>query len=135
VDLRGPLPEDANFILSSWLKSHRDVGDVSAMTNPVYFGGYRDECVEKLKRADVTIACSPRDPDCIYGWVCSAPGGVHYIYVKHAYRQRGIAKILAPGGTRWVSTMGRQHRDWARKYGFEYDPYTWKTMPVRPEAA
>jgi hypothetical protein len=136
VGLRDPSPEDANLILNSWLKSHRDVGDAAAMTNKVYYGGYREECIERLRRGFVTIACSPRDPDTIYGWICWSPGTVHYLYVKHSYRQRGVAKALgaAIGPIEAVTTIGRSHREWALKYKLEYDPYSWMKLTPRPEA-
>jgi hypothetical protein len=131
---RDPTATDVPFLLNSWLKSSRDVGDHALMTNAVYYDGFREECVRKLAIARVTIACNPQDPDQIYGWLCwgDDPQTVHYVYVKHPYRKFGVAKSLLadalPGfGKRQtaITTLSRTHKAWASKYLLEYDPYTW----------
>lgn len=135
---REPTEGDVGFILNSWLKSSRDVGERVHMTNPTFYGGYRDECCEKIKRGYVTIACDPEDPDHIFGWLCWAPPDtVHYVYVKHPYRKKGLAKSLIatalPAGVKTVTTVGRFHREWAPKYKLEYDPYSWMSRQATSE--
>lgn len=136
VVLRNPSGDDLNFILDSWLRSARGVGDNAHMNNAVYYGeagyGFRDECVKKLKGGFVTVACNPSDQDQIIGWMAWGPGVLHYIYVKQPFRQMGIATKLVTYGfpafgssPTVTSSIGRFQREWAKKYNLVFDPYSW----------
>jgi hypothetical protein len=48
-----------------------------------------------IEASSVLCAVSKDDPDQIFGWVCYAPDKIlHYIYVKHPFRDLGIANKL-----------------------------------------
>ena len=51
------------------------------------------ECTKAL------VACDPVDPNVIYGYLVmgevAGEDVVHYVYIKSAFRQMGIAKMLA----------------------------------------
>lgn len=133
VLLRDPSGEDVPFILNSWLKSARNVGDSRHMSNDVYYTNYRDECVKKLKAGFVTVACNPDIPSQIFGWAAASDTALHYVYVKEPYRKRGIAgqlvRHLFPEWGREptkITTVGRFHREWGPKYNLVFDPYSWK---------
>lgn len=134
IEFRGPSGEDVPFILNSWLKSSRDVGDNSLMSNDVFFGGFREDCVAKLHSGTTYVACDADDPSHIFGWICGHPGSstVHYLYVKHAYRKGGLGaelynRMFSGAPVVRTTSIGRHHRDWVRKYNLQYDPYSWKT--------
>jgi GNAT superfamily N-acetyltransferase len=136
--LRGPAPTDIPFVLNSWLKSARDVGDHASMSNAVYFAGYRNECVAKLETGNVTVACSSEDPDQIYGWLAWTGRVIHYVYVKHPYRRFGLARAMVEHSfpaigkvPTLVTNVGRFHKDWGRKFQIEYDPYSWMSEHER----
>jgi GNAT superfamily N-acetyltransferase len=49
--------------------------------------------VQSPKNA-VALATLDGEPDVFLGWACGAAGVLHYVYVKHAFRENGIARDL-----------------------------------------
>jgi hypothetical protein len=95
VTLRGPLPSDMPFILSSWLRSYRKASPVSG---PVYYVGQEAVIRRLLVRSSIVLACNPEDPSTVLGYVVfeRVPSGglVHYVYVKELVRRCGLAARL-----------------------------------------
>lgn len=90
-------PTDYNFILNAWMRSYRD--SQRTMKNEVYFPGQQNLISELAKRRQLVIGCDGDTPEWIAGFICGIPleDGrlvVDYIYVKHAYRSRGIGRGL-----------------------------------------
>lgn len=92
VNFRVPTTEDYNFLLSSWLKSarlqHEQVDDA------IYFSYYKTLVKTLLATKDTLLAVDPEDESSIIGYVTYDNQAVHYLYVKHALRNFGIAKQL-----------------------------------------
>jgi GNAT superfamily N-acetyltransferase len=92
ISFRPPEVSDYNFILSSWLKSarlqYRDVDD------SVYFSAFKTKVRNKLARKDTVLAVDPESPELILGYVNYDSEAIHYLYVKHALRNFGIASQL-----------------------------------------
>lgn len=131
--IRDPKGNDLPFVLNSWLKSDRDNGRNRLMSQETYYGGYRDECIKKLDKGFVTVACNTEDEDQIFGWVCADAGVIHYVYVKVPFRNSGVASALVKAaepewgkGPTVVSTAGKFHREWVEKYNLKYDPFSWQ---------
>lgn len=100
---------DLNFIMSSWGHSYYKGYPYQYMLAPKDFHLFHRSLRENIaKRPTVaTIICSAIiDPDLIIGWVMvekpeNFPGLImHYLYVKEAFKGRGIAgelfKSVAP---------------------------------------
>lgn len=90
-------PTDYNFVLNAWMRSYRDTQ--RNMKNGDYFYGQQNLIAELAKRRQMVIGCDGDTPEWIAGFICGIPleDGrliVDYIYVKQAYRNRGIARGL-----------------------------------------
>jgi len=98
VTIRRPNPNDTSFIFNSWLKSFRNSDWARPMHNNVYFTAHHALVTDLLNHSDTFIACSKKNPSEIFGYaVGQRIDGVftlHYIYVKHTYRQLGIGSLL-----------------------------------------
>lgn len=135
---RGIEQDDFGFILKSWLLSYRD--SKRDHTNTVYFRGQQNLIAEISKRRSLIIGCDAETPSFIVGFVCGTmlQDGrllLDYIYVKHAYRERGIARgllsqigwtqdteIVATHWTKQIDRVGRRynagHNSYFNSMGF-----------------
>lgn len=132
VVLRGPLPSDFPFVLSSWLRSYRKARAVSQVSGLVYFQGQEERIRRIASRANVAVACNPEDPSTILGYVVFEPapsgGVVHYVYVKELVRRCGLASRLmaeVPGPFRSHTHETESTASQALKARFPsvYNPY------------
>lgn len=94
-----PLTEaDVPFIFSSWLKSYRESQFGRGMARTFFFTEHHKVIERLLKTCEVFIACNDQDVADIFGYICGERTGgvlvIHYIYVKHTYRNLGIGKLL-----------------------------------------
>ena len=101
VAYRAAVPEDVNFILNSWLKSHRKAKIPATMNDRAYFRLWHTLARRIIERAltgrvTVLVACSRECPDQILGWSAyeRAKNTLHYVYVKHPYRRWGLARTM-----------------------------------------
>jgi GNAT superfamily N-acetyltransferase len=90
-------PADYNFILNAWMRSFRD--SMRTMCNETYYAGQQNLISELAKRRQLVIGCDGDTPEWIAGFICGVPLEdnrlvVDYVYVKHAYRGRGIGRGL-----------------------------------------
>lgn len=103
-NLRPAEPNDANFIINSWLKRYRDAVSKKLVTDKVFYATQHDIIYKILQRPELyaTVACSKDDENHIYGYCISedltklVPDLVilHWCYVKGPVRRFGIAKAL-----------------------------------------
>lgn len=98
--LRTPQAKDVSFIYNSWLKSYRDSPAVLGLTNTTYFKEVHDiiERVFQSPTCRVAVACDPAHEDVIFGYavaeVTGNQGVLHWVYVKHPFRNFGVGKAL-----------------------------------------
>lgn len=133
VWIRKANQEDVNFIFNSWLKSYRSSLFAKPMTNTVYYSEHHKVLERLAKNSEVIVACSKDDPTQLYGYICAEKiEGVfvlHYVYVKHTYRNMGIAKLLLNTLDRDPEQAGcythhtRIAEKLAAKYNLIYHPY------------
>lgn len=124
---------DVNFILNSWLKSFRGAFFVKDIHPTTYYAEHHSVCSELLQTCQTYVACSDSDPTEIYGFICaeyiSGTLVVHYIYVKHTFRNMGIAKALlaqfavAPGTMSFYTHHNSVAHKQAAAYQMLYSPY------------
>lgn len=116
---------DFHFILNAWLMSYRD--SKRDHNNSVYFPAQQNLIAEISKRRNLIVGCDAECPDWVAGFVAGKMLKdnkllIDYIYVKHAYRERGIARglisamgwtqdteIIATHWTRQIDKVGRRY--------------------------
>lgn len=84
---------DLEFILDSWLRSHRDSA-WAKFAGATYQRGHDSLIKRLLTRSAVLVACYEGDPNTILGWSVTDGDVVHYVYVKKPLRRQGIARML-----------------------------------------
>lgn len=94
---RGIEKADFHFVLNAWMVSYRNTR--RDMCNQEYFAGQQNLIAELAKRRRMVIACDGDAPEWVAGFACGLPleGNkllIDYVYVKQAYRMRGIARGL-----------------------------------------
>ena len=131
--VRPAIGADLNFIFSSWLKSYRNSDWAKPMHNNVYYTAHHALIEDLLTHSQVYVACSVANQADIFGWaVAQRIKGiftVHYVYVKHTFRQMGIANLLMKCFDRAEDEAScyTHHTHLAKKLasprGFLYNPY------------
>lgn len=123
---------DYSFILNAWMRSYRD--QMRTMRNETYYNGQQNLISELAKRRQVVVGCDGDTPEWIAGFICGVPLEdnrlvIDYVYVKQAYRDRGIARgLLAAIGWRHgqeiIVTHKRQSIEGVfPRYNASYNPY------------
>ena len=99
--IRAYKESDKNFILSTFLKGLY-YGDswFSMIPKDIFMANYKKVAVAMVTSPNnlVAIACLPEDPDVILGYSILNLDGTRlsWVFVKSAWRQKGIAKALVP---------------------------------------
>ena len=93
--VRSAKGSDLNFIYSTWLESFRYDSHLGrSCRNVIYFDQYPRVVDYILVRSKVLVVCYPQDEDVIFGYIVYEPMIAHYLFVKQAFRNLGIAKML-----------------------------------------
>ena len=100
-DVRDSIDRDHNLIIATFLRGIY-YGDswFSAIPKHIFMENYK-RVIEALLRSPnvvVKIACLKEDPDVILGYSILSNDfqTIHWVYVKSAWRGKGIAKSLTP---------------------------------------
>lgn len=131
--------DDRNFIVSSWMRSFRSgskwAKDVSA---EVYKVQHQRVIMQLLANSGSIVACSPDDPNQIFGYAIYQPSAegiaiIHWLYVKEMYRKLGIGasiyrEVLMAADHDLKMPCAVTHSthalDWAAdKYNLVHNPY------------
>jgi ribosomal protein S18 acetylase RimI-like enzyme len=131
--LRPLTEEDHPFLYNSWLKSYRFSLFAERITNTIYFEDHHKLIEKIINNSKTLIACNPSDPSQLYGYIVAGEEEgvlvVHFLYVKHTFRNMGIGKTLldAVGHSSDVASVYTHHTRMAdklsSKYNFVYHPY------------
>jgi len=95
--IRRGTTEDANFITNSWMESYRKSDFSKYIPKGIYNIGHHASVKAAIESSIIHVAASNEDDNQIFGWVCVQPGQtktLHYIYVKHSFRELGIGTAL-----------------------------------------
>jgi ribosomal protein S18 acetylase RimI-like enzyme len=107
VTLREAQESDFPFIYSTWLKGLRFGNETfEKIHQDTYFKQYHKILEQILTKPEtyIVVACLPDDPSTILGYsVREGEDTLHYVHVKQAFRQFGIAKTLCPENLRRVT--------------------------------
>lgn len=135
IRLRKANEEDISFIFNSWLKSYRTSFFARDITSTVYYTEHHKTVEHIAKNNNIIIACNENDPTQIYGYICAGQVdgilAIHYIYVKHTFRNLGIGKALLnafehdPAQAAVYTHHTRMADKLAAKYNMIYHPYVY----------
>lgn len=134
---------DRNLVFNSFLKSYRDAPEFAAVPSSIYYKSFHAiiESLLDTPTAGFIVACSPDDPDQIYGYAIGElkDGGatlvVHWVYTKHSFRRNGIGAQLvqalqATKGVQQVYKSTRPASKFSAVSGFQYNPFLlWSKAP------
>lgn len=108
--IRDSKPEDTNFILATFLRGLY-YGDsiFSKMDKQSFMKNYDKVALALVNSPKVTIkvACLKEDPDVVLGYSMLSADylTVHWVFVKRAWREGGIAASLLPAHPTTVSHL------------------------------
>jgi GNAT superfamily N-acetyltransferase len=112
--VRGFLPEDKNFIMSTMLKGIY-YGDswFSQIDKTLFMDNYKHIVERMLENCVVTVACLHEDANTVIGYSVLSRDfqTVVWVYVKKKWRNKGVGKQLVPVSPRYVlhlSVLGRE---------------------------
>ena len=95
--IREVLPNELNFIYSTWLNSFRyDSFLGKCCTNSIFFSEYSAVIDHVLSKptTKISIAHFNETPDVILSYMVHEPSILHYMFTKEIYRNNKIAKSL-----------------------------------------
>lgn len=98
ISIRHGQPADYALIYNSFLKSYRDSPYTKGIPNTQYFSGHHKLIERALPLSIIRVACDSAKPTEIFGYAIAQATmdglSLHWVYVKHAFRGFGIAKML-----------------------------------------
>ncbi len=110
VQVRDGVESDKNFILATFLRGLY-YGDswFSIIPKNVFMDNYKVIAEILVQKGNIKVACLPEDPDVIIGYSILSPDfqGIHWVYVKSAWRKKGIAKALLPQYPLYVTHLSK----------------------------
>lgn len=128
VSIRPAAPDDEAFVMSAWLRCHRDFGDWPRLLHPEkYYAQHKATIMRLLARSTTMVACNPDRPSQALGFVCYDGTATHWVYVKDVWRRIGIGRELFSGAPYRCSHWTSVAADWLRKGDCYYDPFALET--------
>lgn len=91
---------DESFVFNSWLKSFKDSAMMTGVSSTIYFKEMHDviKSIISDPNTSIIIACSNDDDETIFGYAVGQAVGaaliLHWVYVKHTFRNFGIGRNL-----------------------------------------
>lgn len=120
-EVRDAKPEDKNFILASFLRAlyHGDSW-FSFIPRGIFMSNYSKiaEIIITNPKNIVKIACLREDPDTILGYSILSGDyqGIHFCYVRKAWRDKGIGRSLVPQYPSYVTHLTNVGRELMSKF-------------------
>jgi len=133
IRIRAITQLDVPFVMNAWLKSFKGAFFAKDIHPKTYFGNHHLVLQDLLQSCTTLVACSESDPTEIYGFITAEyqDGALvlHYIYVKHTFRNLGIAgqllaqfPVSAAGVSFYTHHNAVAHKQ-AAAYHLLYNPY------------
>lgn len=99
IKLRAMQPNDMSFIYSTFLRGlYYGCAHFKEMKKDAFFVAQETTLLRLMAKpvCNVVIACLSSEPDIILGWTLIEPKNavLHFIYVKDAWRSKGVAKQM-----------------------------------------
>lgn len=121
VSIRAYQQSDFSFVIATFLRGLYYGDSWFSMVPKDIFMRFYAKIVESLlvngKNA-VIIACDKTDPDTIMGYALMSNDGstIHWVYVKKAWRNKGVAKLMIPKGFSIVTHLNNEGKEIIKKY-------------------
>lgn len=126
IFIRPAVMADKPFILSTWLKGLR-FGNIwyRLIDDKIYFRVYHAVIEKLISTPGVTIkvACLKDDPEVILGYVVYQGDKVHWVQVKKAWRNIGIARALTPSEITTTTHLTEVGRSIFLKKKWVFNPF------------
>jgi GNAT superfamily N-acetyltransferase len=101
-------PTDFNFVMATFLRGLY-YGDswFSLIPKDIFMNVYKQVAEALIKKHQVYIACLKEDPDVILGYsiISADEKTLHWIFIKQAWRNHGIARSLVPSTVNCVTHL------------------------------
>lgn len=95
IQIRQPKPSDLSFIQATFSKCIKNESNLGRSCSPkIFFREFNQVVDNLLSKSEVAIACSQENEDVILGYMIYESDTIHFVFVKSAFRQMGIAKEL-----------------------------------------
>lgn len=99
IQIRDAVPGDMAFVLATWLRGLKFGNSWYKLINTEIYYDFYHKVLENLllrPKVIIKIACLKEDPQIILGYSVYDDSKLHWVYVKKAWREIGIAKSLFP---------------------------------------
>lgn len=129
MKIRPIKPEDLSFIYSTWSRGqYHGYSPHSVINKQVFFKEYSKITSNILKHPSthVYITCLPDAEDIILGYVVIQNNVLHWIYVKQAWRNKGISKLMLEffkDGLKYHTGITDNSFSFLSKLGLTYNPF------------
>ncbi len=127
VTIRNTVNADRSFIFSTWLRGLRYGNSWFKLIDAdSYYKHYHKVIEGLLQHPDtiIKVACLKEDSDVILGYVVYRNNILDYVFVKTAWRNIGIAKMLVPADFKIVSHLTATGQNMLKKYpGVIFNPF------------
>lgn len=128
--IRDGINEDRNFVLATFLRGlYYGNSWFSDIPKDIFMSNYKRILETLLDRPDIVvkIACLPDEPSVILGY--SVLSGdyqtVHWVYVKQAWRKKGIGRTLTPAHPAYASHLSQLGKSLLTKLpGATFNPFS-----------
>lgn len=106
IIIRSAVPNDKNFILSTWLKGQRyGNNQFNEIPEEIYFVEHA-KVINRIiftPGVQILVACAQNQPNWIVGFAVLSDESIYWLHVKKDYRMRGVAKLLV--GDRQIKSV------------------------------
>ena len=122
--IREATDDDMRLVHSSWHTAYWKTHAHKHILKDNYDEGMDRRIDRLLFRSHVLVAYFPEVPDEVLGWSAVEGDALHYVYVKAAYRRRGIATGLVEGRAKWYThATDREGRVFLERMKLQYSPF------------
>jgi len=128
-DIRDYQQSDKNFVLATFLRGvYYGNSWFSGIRKDIFMDNYKRvaEFAIDSGRVAIKVASLKEDPDIIIGYsILSADyQAISWVYIKKAWRLKGIARSLVPKHPKYVTHLSQIGMDLMKKLpGTEYNPF------------
>lgn len=124
IVLRTMEDADKSFIYSTWLKGTYYGNDfMNSVVKEVFFREYSKYIDNLLQKSLVIVACLVDDQSVILGYSVSRQNVLDFVFVKAAWRRKGIANSVVPKEINTVTTITKSGNSIRLKKGWSFNPW------------
>lgn len=123
IQIRGMQQEDRAFVYSTMLKGLFFGCELYSQIEPkAFYDNYSKVVDALLDRSEIRVAVLAETPDVILGYSITNGPILHWVFVKKAWRNQGIAKQLV-GQITAVTHLTKPGQSIKIKKGLTYNPF------------